>query len=138
MLNKLYQKAFLKNHTSKKQKINKAHSFNDDELVRLFFSESFYLETYKDIAAAEIDPFEHYMNYGWKEMRDPSPVFNTSFYLLEHKDVSNSNINPLKHYALWGRNENRKIKYSNSVNRPIETPSGLYEDNYFEQFSTAK
>lgn len=137
MLNKLYNKTFFKKSKSKNQKSNKAHTFNDDELVRLFFSESFYLETYKDIAEAGIDPFEHYMNYGWKEMRDPSPAFNTSYYLLEHKDVSNSNINPLKHYALWGRNENRKIKYSSSVHRPVEIPSGLYEDSYFEQFSTA-
>lgn len=135
MLNKLYKKIFTKTLPPKTQTYS--HTFNDDELVKLFFSESFYLDTYKDIAEAGIDPFEHYMNYGWKEMRDPSPVFNTAYYLLAHDDVNKSNINPLKHYALWGRNENRKIKYSNSVNRPIETPSGLYEDSYFEQFSTA-
>ncbi|QGW15582.1 MULTISPECIES: glycoside hydrolase family 99-like domain-containing protein [Leclercia] len=135
MLNKFYKKIVSRKKVAELQ--NSYHKFNDEELIKLYFSESFYLETYKDVAEAGIDAFEHYMNYGWKEMRDPSPVFNTSFYLLEHEDVSKSNINPLKHYALWGRNENRKIKYSNSVNRPLETPSGLYEDSYFEQFSTA-
>ncbi|WP_429034785.1 glycoside hydrolase family 99-like domain-containing protein [Aeromonas media] len=135
MLSNTYKRIFQR-ALEKESKVN-LHILEDSELVKLFFNEAFYYENYKDVAEAGVDAYEHYINYGWKELRDPSPSFSTSYYLLEHEDVNNSNVNPLVHYALWGRNEKRKIKDSNLISRPIDIPSGLYEDNYFSQYSTA-
>ena len=38
-----------------------------------WFSTSFYLETYPDVAAAGVNPFAHFLNQGRKEGRLPSP-----------------------------------------------------------------
>src|ERR1700739_2176870 len=35
-------------------------------LTEQAFDRDYYLNTYTDISAAEIDPYFHYMNYGWK------------------------------------------------------------------------
>lgn len=56
---------------------------------------AWYLETYSDIARAEIDPVEHYLQIGWREGRDPRPDFSTSGYLKKHKDIAG---NPFLHY----------------------------------------
>lgn len=32
-----------------------------------YFDKKWYLQTYKDVAAAKMDPVEHYLKYGWKE-----------------------------------------------------------------------
>ena len=32
------------------------------------------------LAAAEIDPFQHYMSVGWRENRDPNKFFSSGFY----------------------------------------------------------
>lgn len=61
------------------------------------FDAAWYLETYPDIAAAGIDPFEHYLLWGWREGRNPSAAFDTSFYVRRYLDPA-QNENPLLHY----------------------------------------
>lgn len=34
-----------------------------------YFDKKWYLKTYPDVAAAKMDPVEHYLKYGWKEKR---------------------------------------------------------------------
>ena len=58
---------------------------------------AWYLRTNPDVAAAGVDPVEHYLRYGWREGRDPRPDFSTSLYLDAHKDIEG---NPLVHYLL--------------------------------------
>ena len=53
------------------------------------------------------DPFEHYINIGWKTGLNPSPYFDTKFYLARSPDVVNAQMNPLIHYAVWGIKEGR-------------------------------
>jgi GT2 family glycosyltransferase len=72
------------------------------------FDRQHYLSTYTDVAAANIDPLSHYLDYGWKEGRNPSESFDTSFYLETYPDVKESNVNPLKHYVKFGKHEERK------------------------------
>ncbi|WDZ80928.1 glycosyltransferase (plasmid) [Ensifer adhaerens] len=69
----------------------------------------FYLTKNPDVAASKIDPAVHYLNFGWREGRDPSARFSTKDYLAENPDVSASGINPLVHYSVYGRWEKRKI-----------------------------
>jgi glycosyltransferase involved in cell wall biosynthesis len=67
------------------------------------FDAKFYLETYKDIAAAGIDPFEHFLFQGYREGRNPSSEFNTRFYIKRYFN-GKTDENPLLHY-LEHRNE---------------------------------
>ena len=46
-----------------------------------FFDTSGYLAVNKDVAAAGINPLDHYHNSGWHEGRDPSAEFDTTLYL---------------------------------------------------------
>nr|WP_283949508.1 glycoside hydrolase family 99-like domain-containing protein [Limobrevibacterium gyesilva] len=61
------------------------------------FDPDFYLTRYHDVAAAGVDPFEHYLLTGYKEGRDPSAEFDSRFYLRRYLDVD-ATQNPLLHY----------------------------------------
>lgn len=86
----------------------------DDQPVSPGASEShvpvnaeFYYAHYPDVQAAGIDAAEHFMNFGWKEGRDPSPLFDTSWYLENYLDVAQAGLNPLLHYWNFGAAEGR-------------------------------
>ena len=61
------------------------------------FDGAFYLATYPDVADAKVDPFEHYLLYGFREGRNPSAGFDTRFYLHRYLDGV-TDENPLIHY----------------------------------------
>jgi glycosyltransferase involved in cell wall biosynthesis len=71
------------------------------------FDRNFYLQIYPDVAAARVDPFEHFMHHGWREGRDPSAHFSTAHYLDSNADVAAAGMNPLEHYVLFGKAEGR-------------------------------
>ncbi len=73
------------------------------------FDKNFYLFINQDVKKANMDPIVHYLVYGWREGRNPSPKFNTNLYLDAYPDVKKAGINPLLHYVLYGRNEGREI-----------------------------
>lgn len=75
--------------------------------VRHLFDQNYYLENNPDVDRAHIDPFTHYMQFGWKEGRNPSELFDTNYYLTNNHDVKNAGVNPLEHYALYGWREKR-------------------------------
>ena len=52
-----------------------------------------------------VNPYQHYLETGWKLGYDPSKEFSTEFYLQENQDVKEAGINPLMHYELYGKNE---------------------------------
>jgi glycosyltransferase involved in cell wall biosynthesis len=56
---------------------------------------AWYLQKYPEVAAAGVDPVEHYLRYGRDERRDPRPDFSTAAYLEAHKAITG---NPLVHY----------------------------------------
>ena len=51
------------------------------------FDEAYYLRSYPDVAQFGGTPLEHYLEYGWKEGRDPSAGFSTDGYLAVNGDV---------------------------------------------------
>lgn len=73
------------------------------------FSTSAYLAANPDVAAAGVDPYQHYLQYGSSEGRDPSSSFDTQLYLAHNADVAASGLNPLEHYMLYGLAENRPV-----------------------------
>src|SRR3954470_17353470 len=72
------------------------------------FSAEFYLTAYPDIAAAEVDPFEHFLHYGFQEGRCPNPYFEPLWYVNNNPDVQEVQEQPLVHYALYGDREGRR------------------------------
>lgn len=75
--------------------------------VRAAFDADFYLARYTEVAAAGLDPFEHYMEHGWREGRDPSPEYSTDYYLRHATDVAAAGLNPFAHWVLHGKREMR-------------------------------
>lgn len=71
------------------------------------FDREYYLSENIDVARKGGDPVLHYLEYGWKEGRDPNPSFQTSFYLVRNPDVWRSGMNPLLHYIMYGADEHR-------------------------------
>jgi hypothetical protein len=75
------------------------------------FDANYYQQTYPDVAAAGVDPLEHFIDR-YYEGRNPNPDFDTVFYLCTYDDVAQSGMNPLLHYVLYGRQEGRLTKAS--------------------------
>jgi serralysin len=71
------------------------------------FDADFYLMTSPDVAAAGVNPLDHYNSFGWKEGRDPNADFNTSYYLAVYRDIAAAGVNPLDHYNSFGWREGR-------------------------------
>lgn len=80
------------------------------QLVAGHLDRAFYLAAYPDIAEAGIDPVEHYVAHGWREGRDPTPLFSTNDYLELNLDVDAAGINPFVHYVTVGRREGRPLR----------------------------
>ncbi|MEM9048133.1 MAG: glycosyltransferase [Pseudomonadota bacterium] len=85
------------------------------------FDAAFYLSEYPDIARKGVDPETHYRTVGWREGRDPSPLFSTDFYLETYPDIRAAGIDPLQHFAQFGQSEGRAISPSRSL-------SGAFND----------
>jgi len=85
------------------------HRCNPADIAEEFDTE-FYLYKNPDVAAAKINPLEHFILNGWKEGRDPAQWFSTRYYLKANRDVAAANINPFWHYVVSGRKEGRSPK----------------------------
>lgn len=64
---------------------------------------AFYLEKNPDVAESNVAPLDHYLNFGWRELRDPNSWFSTSWYLSFVPELTQNNICPITHYAQTGR-----------------------------------
>lgn len=71
------------------------------------FDVEWYLRRNPDVAAAGVDPVMHYLMFGAREGREPSPVFCGALYLWANPDVAKAGVNPLIHYLCCGRREGR-------------------------------
>ncbi|SFK71981.1 glycoside hydrolase family 99-like domain-containing protein [Falsiroseomonas stagni] len=61
------------------------------------FDAEFYLATYRDVARAGADAFEHYVTLGWQEGREPSPDFESRYYVKRHMGGA-AEMPPLLHW----------------------------------------
>lgn len=71
------------------------------------FDRNFYVANNPDVAASGVDPLSHYLEYGWKEGREPSAGFTGKQYLSLNPDVEISGNNPLVHFLNYGIAEGR-------------------------------
>jgi len=67
----------------------------------VLFDPAYYLDRNPDIADAPINAFLHYLLYGWREDRNPHPLFDNAFYRSQ-QDKGVSEICPLVHYVHEG------------------------------------
>ena len=79
----------------------------DEARARAAFDADFYLKRYRDVTASGVDPFEHYIRFGWKEGRDPSPAFSTNYYLQRAPAIARAGTNPFLHWISHGIHEKR-------------------------------
>ncbi len=79
----------------------------------VLFDESFYLAQNPDVAEvsgvgrAFRSAWEHYVQYGAREGRDPNIFFDTDWYLATNKDVAAAGMDALTHYNTYGWKEGR-------------------------------
>ena len=71
------------------------------------FDYVYYLQNNPDVAAAGVDPYQHFQQFGWKEGRNPNAFFDTAGYLSNYADVKAANVDPLDHYNQFGWHEGR-------------------------------
>ena len=79
-------------------------------LIAAAFDVHYYLSLNPDVAAADIDPLEHFIVTGWLEGRDPNAGFSVRDYLADNPDVAASDVHPFLHYLVAGRAEGRAPK----------------------------
>ncbi|SHE67614.1 hypothetical protein SAMN02746095_01009 [Acidocella aminolytica 101 = DSM 11237] len=81
------------------------------------FDAAFYLNQYKDVAQAGLDPFEHFCLHGRAEGRMPksevdiiraSGLVDLNYYLLNNTDVHEASADPVEHFCHKGWKEGRK------------------------------
>jgi hypothetical protein len=88
-----------------------------------FFNTKLYLMANPDVAAAGVNPLDHFHTIGWKEGRLPSFNFDDNLYLQANPDVAAANIDPLSHFLAIGRDEGRQ---------PFNTTTHLLGPNGFD------
>ena len=76
------------------------------------FDRDWYLAQNPDVAAAGLDPAEHYLKRGAAEGRSPGPGFDAVSYLAAYPDVAATGQDPLLHYLQCGKAEGRKTRHA--------------------------
>lgn len=91
---------------------NRSGSSADTEIGRKVaerFDVEFYRTSNPDVAASGIDALAHFLDYGWREGRDPRPDFSLRNYRQLNPDLDEG-VNPFVHFVLsdgWGNRPRR-------------------------------
>jgi len=104
-----HAEAFRTRLTGGRRFIDAAHA-EAAAAIELEFDAEFYLATYPDVAAALLDPLQHFVEQGWREGRDPNAFFSTKGYAEVNPDVVQAGMNPFHHYLVAGRAEGRPVR----------------------------
>ena len=80
------------------------------------FDAAYYLAHNPDVAAAGVDPLNHYLNQGFFEGRNPNAWFDTNYYLTQNPDVKASGWNPLYQFEQvgWSQGRDPSLAFSDS------------------------
>ena len=63
------------------------------------FDAAYYLGEYTDVAASGVDPWQHYLEHGARERRNPNALFDSAWYLADNPEVAAAGTNPLLHFS---------------------------------------
>lgn len=100
-------------------------------LARTHFDKSFYLRRYDDVKKSGVEPFLHFMTFGWREARDPSARFNTLFYKDAYMDPEDDE-NPLLNFIRTfkdGHGTPRSGEEFLAVQRRVVAP--LFDESFY-------
>ncbi len=78
------------------------------------FDNTYYLQTYTDIAEADLDPYKHFIMQGISEGRNPSAGFNTVFYRDTYL-AGDASENAFYHYLSEGVLTNNTLAPSAAI-----------------------
>ncbi|CAN5393082.1 hypothetical protein BH10PSE3_BH10PSE3_10830 [soil metagenome] len=70
-------------------------TYEETRILQKTVDAEFYCLRYPDVAAAGVNPIEHYATQGWREGRDPNAWFSTLNYLELHPELREAGVNPL-------------------------------------------
>ncbi len=72
------------------------------------FDPGFYLAQYADVRNGKREALDHFVEHGWRELRNPTPLFDSRYYRAKNRDVASSDVNLFHHYIRIGRAEGRR------------------------------
>lgn len=81
------------------------------------FDGAYYLSRNPDVARAGVDPYQHFMTFGWKEGRNPNAWFDLSYYRAQNPDVAATGVNLLSHFEQYGWKQGRDPSLLFSVSK---------------------
>ena len=93
--------------TSIRCSISRPSAGSEGRNPNALFDTAGYLATYADVAAAHVNPLEHYNQFGWREGRDPSVGFDTTSYLAAYPDVAAAQRQSADAFLPYGSHEGR-------------------------------
>ena len=106
-----------------------AQAHSERALLEAHFDAAFYRAKNPDVARSGGDPLSHFIDFGWKEGRDPADWFSTRFYLKSNPDVAGSQVNPFLHYLLFGKEQGRKPVFDASLSD--DTIAGAFDAAFY-------
>ncbi len=102
----------------------------------VFFEKHFYLNDNPDVKASGIDPVVHYLKWGSREGRWPSPYFSESGYRDRYPDVGGSGLTAIEHYERYGRAEGRRLWSSNGRSTLGDSAAGEPYEDWIAEYDT--
>lgn len=63
-----------------------------------WFDESYYRLQEPPLADTSIDAFTHFATVGWREGRNPHPLFDVNWYVSQNPDLATGTADPLHHF----------------------------------------
>jgi hypothetical protein len=109
-------------HTNRRRRVRELAKLKQSGL----FDRDWYLAIYSDVRDRGLEPEKHYLEFGWKEGRDPSTDFSTAAYLHHNPDVAAIGLNPLLHYIDHGQSEGRGVARGHRPVRPGVDPATIF------------
>ncbi len=92
-------------------------------VVEPAFDRAYYLQAYGDVGATGADPLTHFLDYGWQEARNPTPLFDAAYYAARNAEAVEG-LNPFYHYLVAGRAEGRRPNPAGDrLYPPLEAPA---------------
>ncbi|SAL61458.1 glycosyltransferase family 61 protein [Caballeronia telluris] len=73
-----------------------------DVSVNLLFDVNWYLENNPGVAEAKVHPLGHYISFGARELRSPTPLFDPRYYVCQKPEVIDEESHPLEDYLRYG------------------------------------
>lgn len=85
-------------------KFKKRFMTRDYDLIAAsgLFDEQYYLSRNTDVVEGGFEALRHFVEFGWREGRNPNSLFDSAWYLETYPDVDRLGINPLVHYIRFG------------------------------------